>query len=474
MFDIQLYPWLSLIPPLLAIGIAIIFRQVYIALIIGLWSGTTILANGNPITAIADTIDLCIQVFKDADNTRVICFSCLIGGLIAFTQRSGGVKGFINWLSKHSFINSRKQAQLMTMGIGICVPIESSISVLVSGTVARPIFDKLKISREKLAYICDSTSAPICALIPVNAWGAYMASLLASQGIANPFGMYLKALVFNFYPILALLLMFILIVCQKDFSAMKKAEYHARGKERVPGEHAAVSFSSGVMGIQPKSDIVPRASNLLLPVFSLIVMMILGLIITGNGDITQGSGSTAVLWAVLAAIAIGGTKYLISGIMKFNELMEFLFKGIGGLINMAVLMMLAFAIGQLCQDLKTGVYVAGVAKNLISPSLLPFILFITTSFIAFSTGTSWGTWGIMVPIGIPVAQQLGVPMLPVVAAVVSGGVFGDHCSPISDTTIVSSLASASDHIDHVNTQLPYALTAGIGAAVMFLLVGLLY
>jgi len=474
MFDLQLYPWLSVIPPLLAIGIAVIFRQVYIALIIGLWSGTVILANGNPVKALADTIDLCIRVFKDADNTRVICFSCLIGGLIAFTQRSGGVKGFIHWLSKHSLINSKKQAQLMTMAIGMCVPIESSISVLVTGTVARPIFDRLKISREKLAYICDSTSAPICALIPVNAWGAYMASLLANQDISNPFGMYIKALLFNFYPILALILMFILIVSQKDFFYMKKAEHRAREKDKVLSKKAATLISSDVMGIEPKQNVVPRASNLILPVFSMIAMMIAGLFVTGNGDLTQGSGSTAVLWAVLTALTVGGIKYLISGIMRFNELMQFFFKGVGGLINMAVLMMLAFAIGNLCRDLKTGIYVAGIAKDLISPSLLPFILFITTSFIAFSTGTSWGTWGIMVPIGIPVAQQLGVPVVPVVASIVSGGVFGDHCSPISDTTIVSSLASASDHIDHVNTQLPYALFAGTGAALMFLLAGILY
>ena len=252
---------------------------------------------------------------------------------------------------------------------------------------------------------------------------------------------------------------------------MRKAENRAQAEGKVLREGAVPLISDHVISLEPKPGIKPRASFMIIPILSMLLMMVAGLLITGKGQLSQGSGSTAVLWSVLTAIVVGGIQYRIKGIMNFNELIQLFFKGTGGLIPIAVLMMFAFAIGQLCRDLDTGNYVAGLAQKVISPKLIPMILFITTGFIAFSTGTSWGTWGIMVPIGIPLAESLGLNILPIVAAITSGGVFGDHCSPISDTTIIASMASASDHMDHVNTQLPYALTAGIAAAVLFLIVG---
>ena len=472
MFDLGLHPWLSILPPLIAIAIALIFRQVYVALVIGLWSGTTILANGNALRGLADTVDLCIRVFQDPGNTRVILFSACIGAVIALTQRSGGMQGFIDFVSRRKLIQTRRRAQLLAILIGASMPIESSINVLVTGTVFRPIFDKLKISREKLAYLCDSISAPVCAMIPINAWGAYMAGLLSNQGVDQPFHVYLRALPLNVYPILAITLVLFIVISQKDFLGMKKAEKRAHDEGKVIRDGATPLISTDVISIDPKAGIPYRASNMIVPVAAMIGMMVLAMLITGGGKLTQGSGSTSVLWAVLTAIIVGGIKYRIEGIMNLHEFIQLVFKGIGGLIPIAILMMFAFAIGQLCRDLGTGTYVAGVAQNTISPKVLPAILFVTTGFIAFSTGTSWGTWGIMVPIGLPVAQHLGLNILPVVAAIVSGGVFGDHCSPISDTTLVSSMASASDHIDHVNTQLPYALTAGTAAAILFLVIGI--
>ncbi len=472
MISVDLYPWLSIIPPLAAIIIAIIYKQVYIALTIGLWSGTTILAGGNPLKGLADMIDLCVNVFKDAGNTRVIIFSATIGAVIILTQRSGGMQGFIHFMSERKLIRTRRRAQLLAVFVGMSIPIESTINVLITGTVFRPIFDKMKISREKMAYICDSISAPVCAMIPVNAWGAYMAGLLANQGIDRSMQVYLGSLVYNFYPIFAIALVFVIVISQRDFFAMRKAEKRALEEGKVLRDGAVPLISAEVTDVEPKPGISYKASNLVVPVFVMIVMMVAAMLITGNGKFTDGSGSTSVLWAVLSAVLAAAVKYRISGIMKSNEMINLFFKGVGGLIPIAVLMMFAFAIGNLCRELGTGIYVASVAENLISPKLLPLILFITTGVIAFSTGTSWGTWGIMVPIGIPVAMALDVNTLPVVAAMVSGGVFGDHCSPISDTTLISSMASASDHMDHVNTQLPYALTAGILASACFLIIGL--
>jgi len=464
-------PWLSVAPPLVAIGIAIIFRQVYVALLIGLWSGCTVLTDGNVIKGLVDTIELCVGIFQSENNTKVILFSACIGAVIAFTQKSGGVQGLINFVSSRGLITTRRRAHCLTVLLGASIPIESSINVLVTGTVSRPIFDKLKISREKLAYLCDSISAPVCTLIPINAWGAYASGLLDKQGIEKPVVVYFQAITMNFYAMLAILLVIILIITQKDFFTMARAERRAREEGKVLRDGATPLISTDVISIDPKKGVAPRAINMVVPVATMVGMMVAGMLITGKGHITEGDGSTSVLWAVLAAVLVGGAMYRVQGIMKFKELMNLFFQGVGGLIPIAILMMFAFAIGQLCRDLETGKYVASVVHDSINSKFLPVLLFVITGFIAFATGTSWGTWGIMFPIGIGVAQGLSLEILPMVAAMMSGGVFGDHCSPISDTTLVSSMASASDHMDHVNTQLPYALTAGAAAALMFLLLG---
>lgn len=471
---IESYPWLSVLPPVVAIGIAIKFRQVYIALMLGIWSGTTILADGNVLKGLADAIDACVNVFKSEDNTKIIMFSAFIGALLAFTQRSGGVQGFIEYVSKKNIITSKRRAQLMAVGIGASIPIESSISILITGTISRPIFDKFKISREKLAYLCDSTCAPICTLIPLNAWGVYVAGLISQHNVSDPFTMYLYSIPLNFYSIFALVLMLSLVLSKKDYFSMKRAEHRAESEGKVLRDGATPLVSTDVISLPPKENITMKASNMLIPVATMIVMMIVSLFITGNGNFTEGSASTSVLWAVSSAIAVGGLKYWISGMMRFDEIVNLFFKGVGGLIPIAILMMFAFAIGQLCIDLSTGVYVAGVTSKLISPQFFPLVLFLTTGFIAFSTGTSWGTWAIMIPIGMGIAQNLDISFLPFVGAIVSGGVFGDHCSPISDTTLVSSMASASDHIDHVNTQLPYALIAAALASIGFIVLGIVW
>lgn len=361
----------------------------------------------------------------------------------------------------------------MAVGIGSVIPIESSISILVTGTISRPIFDKFKISREKLAYLCDSTCAPICTLIPLNAWGVYVAGLLSQQNVSNSFTMYLYSIPLNFYAIFALLLVIYVVVTGKDFFTMKKAEIRAEKEGKVLRDGATPMISTDIIAMDPKEGVTPKAVNMVLPIATMMIMMVAGLFITGNGDLTQGSGSTSVLWAVTSAIVVGGFMILKSGMMDFNELVNLFFTGVGGLIPIALLMMFAFAIGQLCNDLGTGQYVANITSKLISPKVFPLVIFLTTGFIAFSTGTSWGTWAIMVPIGMGIAQNLDVGVSLFVGAIVSGGVFGDHCSPISDTTLVSSMASASDHIDHVNTQLPYALTAAAFASIAFLVSGII-
>jgi Na+/H+ antiporter NhaC len=252
---------------------------------------------------------------------------------------------------------------------------------------------------------------------------------------------------------------------------MKKAELRATREGKVIADGAMPLVSEEVISIQTKNGVKPNALNMIVPILTMIFMMPVGLYITGNGNLTSGSGSTAVLWAVLTSIFVAGILYKFQKILTIRETIELTLKGMGGLIPLAVLMTFAFAIGAVCKELKTGEYVAQIASKFLTPSLLPSVVFLTSCVISFSTGTSWGTFAIMMPIAIPSAIIMNSNLPLVLASVLSGGVFGDHSSPISDTTIVSSMASACDHIDHVKTQLPYALTAASLALVFFIIFG---
>jgi len=467
----ETYGWLSILPPLLAIFLAIKTKHVYISLVLGIWLGWAIIHSWNPVSGLIHTLGALVAVFKDEDNTRVVLFSAMIGAIITFTQYSGGMKGFINWIVGKGVVRTRKSAGFLAWFLGFIIFIESSICVLVSGAVARPIFDKLKISREKLSYILDSTSAPKCILIPLNAWGAFVIGLLASQGVDNPVRVLVSSMPFNFYAILALLIVLITVLTEKDFGPMKKAEHRVRVENKLLRDGAEPLISTEVVQMEAKEGVPPRALNMILPVVTMVAMMPVVLLITGKGNLMEGSGSTSVLWAVITGLAVGAVAYRAQGIMKVKEITDIFMKGVGGLIPLASLMILAFAIGDVCEALGTGPFVAQAAKSTLNPGIIPTVVFLVSCFIAFSTGTSWGTFAIMIPIAVPMINIIGLHPSLIVAAVLGGGVFGDHCSPISDTTIISSMASASDHIDHVRTQLPYALTAAGLSILLFLIFG---
>lgn len=461
------YGWLSVLPPLLAIILAISTRQVFLSLFLGIWSGWIILTGGSVLGGLAAGIQSCIDVFKDAGNTRVIIFSALIGALITLTQRNGGVRGFVDWVQRKNLVRSPRGAAVLAWAIGMSIFIESSITCLVTGAVSRPVFEKFKISREKLAYICDSTSAPVCILIPLNAWGAYVLGLLNREGVENPIAVFFQTIPLNFYAILAVAIVTFIAFTFKDFGPMRKAETRSRETGKTIADGATPMVSEETTSVEAKSGIPLRAMNMILPIATMVLMMPVSLYITGNGDMTAGSGSTSVLWSVLLAIVVAGVLSIAQKILSAHEVINLTLKGMGGLIPLAILMNFAFAIGDTSKALGTGIYVASLAKSALEPSIVAPLLFLTSSFIAFSTGTSWGTFAIMMPIAVPTAALMGVNLPLCVAAVLSGGVFGDHSSPISDTTLVSSMAAASDHIDHVKTQLPYALAAGGGAALLF-------
>jgi len=412
----------------------------------------------------------CVGVFGDLDNTLVIIFSALVGALIAFTRYSGGVQGFVQWVTTRGGIESPKRARLLSFTLGIVVFVESSITSLINGAVCRPIFDRLRIAREKLAYLCDSTAAPVCILLPLNAWGAYIVTQLDKTGVDGSVGVLVSSIPFNFYAIATLLFAGFIAWTGRDFGPMARAEHRAQSiDDDVEGESA--ELNDALMAIEPAPSVRPRALSLVLPVVVMVLAMPLGLWLTGDGDILAGSGSVSVFSSVVAgllvaiALTVGSTK------IGPKKIVSLIGQGTFALLPLAALMVLAFAISKTTKDLGTGLYVSELAKTYVDPGLIPALIFGVSGMIAFSPGTSWGTFGIMLPIAVPLMVQVPGLEGACVAAVLGGGVFGDHCSPISDTTMIASLASGSDHIAHVNTQLPYALVVALLSIGLYAVVG---
>lgn len=459
-----------LLPSMLAIALAIITRQVYLSLAAGIWLGYVLLADGAALIGLANSIDGIIAVLRSPGDARVIVFTLVIGGLIATLEATGGVRGFVVWLETRRWVDNAKRSQWLAWCTGFIIFIESNITVLVAGTVSRPLFDRYKVSREKLAYLIDSTSAPICILIPLNAWGAFNLGLLESLEVDAPLDIFLWAIPLNLYAISAVVLSMLVVIFDWNIGPMKTAEARAK-KGEVLSAGATPIIDEQLLNQSPISGKSASAINMLLPIIVMVAAMPFGLWITGGGDLLEGSGSTSVLWAVLLAVSVAWLLQLIERQMSVTQLTNTFLKGAGGILPLALILLLALALGDVSQQLQTGQYMASLlSQNFSSIWLLP-LLFMATAAIAFSVGSSWGTFAIMLPIAVPVAQTLDLPVAPFVAAVLSGGIFGDHASPISDTTVVSSMAAATDHIDHVRTQLPYALLAGGVAGIGFFMMG---
>lgn len=462
--------WISVLPPLLAIVLAIATRQVYLSLAGGIWLGWTILLNWNPAAGVAESIESAVRVLGDGYDARVIMFTLVIGALIATMSSSGGVAGFVAWLERNRWVTNGKRAQMLAWLIGVLIFIESNITVLVAGSVSRPLFDRYRVSREKLAYLIDSTSAPICILIPLNAWGAYNLGILNGLGVEDSLGVFLRSIFFNFYSFAAVILALAVVLARLDWGPMKRAEARAaKGEVLSPG--ATPMMDEGILGSGEDAPIVPRAMNMVVPVLVLVGLMPLGLWATGEGDLRAGDGSIAVLWASLGGLAAAWVLLLAQRAYSVNELVKIALRGAGGLVPLALILLLALALGDVTGELGTGEYVAGLTEGVLAPVVLLPLAFVVSAAIAFSIGSSWGTFAIMIPIMVPAAAVLQLDLAPFLAAALSGGIFGDHCSPISDTTVISSMASATDHVDHVRTQLPYALAGGAVATVCFAVAG---
>jgi len=507
----QIYGWLSILPPVIAIGMALRTRQVYVSLFVGILFGTTVLAGWNPLAGATGVVETLIQVITQRGNAEPLLFTLVVGALIVLMRESGGVNGFASWMVNRGWVRGQASAQLISILIGISIFIESNITCLVTGTVSRPLYDRVKLSRAKLAYMCDSTSAPICVLIPLNGWGAYVLALLAAEGLENPLRIMAWAVPLNFYALTALALVFAVALTGWNIGPMKESEDRA-----LAGDTGALAEEPSVVergnpspgapdaagGLDPTRapdvlddleasgepdvpdagddpggdgdrDIPERARNLVIPVGVMLLVMPLGLYVTGEGDFLAGSGTLSVLWATCAGVLAAMFLYRIQGIFGFNELAELSIQGFRELTGVATILALALTLGQVCRDLGTGPWVADTVSPFINDVTVAPLLFLTGALIAFSTGTSWGTWALLFPIAVPVATTMGASLPLTTGAVMGGGIFGDHCSPISDTTVISSLSAGVDHIEHVVTQMPYALLGGATATGLYLVAGLL-
>ena len=455
--------WTTLLPPLIAIGLALLTRQVYLALFTGVWLGFFLVADVSVISALGNAIEGSLAVLANPGDARVVAFTLVIGALILTLERSGAVTGFVQFLERSRWVNNGKRAQWMAFFIGIVIFIESNITVLVSGTVARPLIDRYKIAREKLAYIIDSTSAPICVLIPLNAWGAFNLGLLDGLGVEDPLKVLLASIPLNLYALFAVLLTGWVIARDLNIGPMRAAQQRA--------SDGIATYSDSHLPSLDNDHVKPRLMNMLLPLAALIVTMPIALYVTGNGEIFSGSGSKSVLWASLVGLAFISILVLLQRTLSLEKLSHVWMEGAGKMLPLAIILILALALGAITKTLGTGVFVASLVGDSVPLWLLPAVIFLVAGFIAFAVGSSWGTFSIMMPIALPIAFALHVDPTLFVAAVLSGGIFGDHASPISDTTIVSSLAAGTEHIDHVSTQLPYALIAGLASALGFIVLG---
>jgi Na+/H+ antiporter NhaC len=486
------YGALSLLPPLVAIVLAMYTRRVHLSLAAGIWLGWTVVAGWHPGAGLAEAIEATIGVLGEPSNARVLVFTFGIGSLIAVVEANGGVRGFVRWMERREWVTSGRRAQLLAWLLGIVIFIESNITILVAGSVSRPLFDRFGVSREKLAYIIDSTSAPVCILIPFNAWGAYVLGILGGLEVDSALAVFLLAVPMNLYALSAVTLAGLSAAAGLDWGPMEDAQRRAapegagappagRGRGAPPGPGARgegappdrddEGGAPEEVGPPPPDGIPLRAVNMVLPIAVMVITMPVGMWITGDGSLADGSGTTSVLWAVLAGLAAAWTLTLGQRLLDAEALSDASLQGAGELTGMALVLLLALALGNVTFEMGTGEYVAGLVEGRIPPPALLPLLFLTAGLIAFATGSSWGTFAIVLPLAVPLAGPLGMGPAAFLAAVLSGGIFGDHCSPISDTTIISSLAAATDHVEHVRTQLPYALTAGAVAAAGFAVIG---
>ena len=460
--------WVSLLPPLIAITLALITKEVYSSLFAGLLSGMIIYAccsGGGPVSAVSMTFDM--MYAKIADNAYMIIFLALLWAVVLLVSRSGGSEAYGRWAGKR--LKNKRSAAFATSLLGILIFIDDGFNCLTVGTVMRPITDRLKISREKLAYIIDATAAPVCIIAPVSSWAVAVASEVSESG---GFHVFLSTIPYNLYALLTIFMVFFLAFTGRDFGPMKKAEAKAAESEAAEAEDADAKDAK-------KQG---RVIDLVLPILVLIICAILGMAYVGGffdgvgfAEAIGENPTAGLTLGAFAGLVTAALLYLPRRLMKPKEFIEMIVSGIGKIVPPMLILILSWSLGGVCRQLiGTGVYISGFVSTAKLPlGFLPFLIFVIAALMSFSMGTSWGTFGMLIPIVsmICAAEGAGAYLVPALGATLAGSVYGDHCSPISDTTILSSTGSGCQHIRHVETQLPYATLVAIVCAAGYLIAG---
>jgi len=482
--------WWAIVPPLLAIGVALAFKRVIPALFLGLWIGAFTVAGFN-IKGVFMGLLNAFQVyvlaeFTDAGHASIILFTLMIGGMVGIISKNGGMQGVVNHIVK--WASSAKRGQLATSALGLAIFFDDYANSLVVGNTMRPVTDKLRISREKLAYIVDSTAAPVACIALVTTWIGYEVGLIGSaiakvDGLeGSAYAFFLSSIPYSFYPILAIFFVFLTAWSGRDFGPMLQAERRARLTGAVLREGAQVDEAASGDESMPKEGIPYRAINALIPVAVLIFGVVGGLLVTGEGDsiqaiINSSDSYTALMWASLLGVFAAVVLTASQRLMSIGEIVESWYSGLKGMLFAMIILILAWALSAITEDLHTAPYLVSILGDALPAGIVPAVVFLLAAATAFATGSSWGTMGILLPLVIPLAWAVMVLngeaavgdyhiLYSTISCILAGSVWGDHCSPISDTTILSSMASGCDHIDHVRTQLPYALTVGCVAIII--------
>ena len=476
--------WWSLLPPLVAIVFALAFRDVLIALVVGVWIGTTMVAGGNPAVGFLRFIDTNIRdALVDPDHMSIIVFSMLLGGMVGVMSKSGGTVGVVRALEP--LATTPRRAQVVTWVMGVLIFFDDYSNTLIVGNTMRPVTDRHGVSREKLAFLVDATAAPVACVALVSTWIGYEVSLvgdaLAKAGSdLNPFSVFLSSLPFAFYPIFALATTFAIAISGRDWGPMLRAEQRARGGEVLAdGSQPLANYEES--DLAPEDGAPCRWWNAAAPVVSVVVSTLVGLYYTGSGSLRASGTSThslsqiigasdpftTLLWASLIGLTMAVLLAVLQNILSVRQAISAAVAGFKSMFLAFVVLTLAWSLGQVCSDLGTAVFIKGAVGPSLPSAALPVAIFLAAAAVSFATGTSWGTMAILTPLAVPLVLEASSSnhhvLAATVASILGGAVFGDHCSPISDTTILSSMASGCDHVDHVRTQLPYALFAASAA-----------
>ena len=470
--------WLSVLPPIIAIGLALLTKEVISSLLVGILSGTLIYAVGmNHSNLLMGTVETTFNLMATKVDFNILVFCTLLGALVYTISMAGGSRAYGKWASGK--IRSRRSSLLASGGLGAFIFIDDYFNCLTVGTVMRPVTDSYRVSRAKLAYIIDSMAAPVCIIAPISSWAAAVGSSLKSTGaFESDFSAFVSTIPYNYYAICCISMVFILCIWRLDFGPMLKSEERAES-----GDIGNTDTETASMKVSEKGTIW----DMVVPIGALIVFAVLCLMYSGGywGDdpayhsfqasLGNSSASSALVWASFGAMVVAFFMFVPRGVVSFRDFMDGSVEGMKMMLPANIILVLAWTISGVCRDLlQTPVFVESIVTGGgFSAVWLPAVIFVIGAFLAFSTGTAWGTFGILIPIVVPIAQALDPNLLVVsLSATLAGSVFGDHCSPISDTTILSSAGAGCSHMEHVATQLPYACVVAFASFVGYVCAGL--